>query len=191
MRSRRLPSTNACSAPRLGRGTSNASPPPAVGFAAKTRLPTLFRFLAGYRRRLDSTACSGSSPVRALGHATFVDFCHRIRSASTVVGLSKPMSAGRRFFAVAWDAWSLVIFRTPLREQSSPETRESSLLGSGVLFEQQGTRCLDALRTRWLASEALPQSNPRSDTSCRAGHGCAAWRSLAGDRGAPTNPPMN
>jgi hypothetical protein len=60
--------------------------PPRPGFRRS------FTFSPMKGRELDSIACAGSSPVRALGHATFVDFCHRIRSASTVVGLPKPMS---------------------------------------------------------------------------------------------------
>jgi hypothetical protein len=172
--------------------TSNASPPPGVGFAAKTRLPTLFHVLAdvGEDARLNrlrglfTRARSGPRDVRRLLPSNTI----RKHGRRTIETHVRSTTVFRRRLGIH-GLW--LGFQTPLREQSSSEARESSLLGSEVLFEQQGTRCLDALRARWLALEALPQSNPRSDTSCRAGHGCAAWRSLAGDRGAPTNPLMN
>jgi hypothetical protein len=99
------------------------NPPPRFGFAAVTWLPTLFRLARLVERsRLDRIACSGSSPVRAFGHATFVDFCHRYDPQARSSDPRYPRSSTGSLRSRVGKQRSAVTLRAPLREQGSTNT---------------------------------------------------------------------
>lgn len=134
------------------------------------RLPTLFRLVAPWGRRLDQAACTGSSPARAPGHTPFVDFCHRYDPQARSSDLRYPPSGGarlspelRRAVGLRW----LLVHPRVSGAARGPQSRV--FLGQGLVLAASSRSLPEHPRT------AMARSGGFAPTRSELGHLMSRW----------------